>query len=73
VSLIDNRTALDSLKSAKCPACGGKKKVRQSLCSSDYFKLPMLLRKNLYARIGSGYSEALAEALAFLEVTDPKF
>jgi hypothetical protein len=73
VTTIDNRTAFESLKSNKCPACGEWKMTMQTLCRSEYYKLPKTLGDNLYAGIGSGYSEALAEALKFLGVDEPKF
>lgn len=60
---------MTSLRSVKCPACGGVKKVGQTLCLRDYRSLPAPLRTALYARLGNGYREAVLEAFQFLDVT----
>lgn len=62
----DPHRAVASLRSTTCPACGQAKKRAQTLCRRDYFKLPIPMRKALYARVGSGYEQALAESLNYL-------
>jgi hypothetical protein len=76
MAVIDQLTSaklVKSLQSVTCPACGGAKVRRQTLCRRDYFRLPQSMRKALYNLLGKGYREAVAEALAFLDVTQPVF
>jgi hypothetical protein len=68
---VESLAAVQSLRSTLCPACGGKKKARQTLCFSDYRALPKELRDRLFDRLGSGYEQAVANALEFLEVETP--
>ena len=63
---LDDRTLVTSLRSTVCPACGGAKKGRQTLCLADYRRLPGAMRTALYARLCSGYREAVIEAMNFL-------
>lgn len=65
-----------SLRSIVCPACGGKKKVAQTLCGKDYYALPLPMRTALYKRVGEGYEKAIYDALKHLgasEFNDPPF
>ena len=57
---------ITSLRSNICPACGGLKNRAQTLCRTDYYRLPAGLRSALYARVGAGYEEALTDALHHL-------
>jgi hypothetical protein len=66
--LPDTEQLIRSLRSATCPACGGKKKAGKSLCPTDYYALNPDQRKALYQRIGRGYEAALTEALEYLGV-----
>ncbi len=65
---IDSETALISLDSRICPACGGRKARAQTLCGGHYHALPREMKNALYNRVGQGYERALLEALNFLEV-----
>ena len=69
----DKLTLIRSLTSELCPACGGKKKARQTLCLKDYRALPKELRNRLWYEVGDGYEEAVQDALTFLEVESPAF
>lgn len=60
----------DSLKSTVCPACGGGKAARQSLCRQCYMGLPPAVRTRLYLRVGEGYEQAMAYALGAAGVVD---
>jgi hypothetical protein len=60
---------LQSLRSTTCPVCGGPKKSMHSLCLSDYRRLPKPMRDALWALIGDGYKEAMADALVYLHRT----
>lgn len=46
--------------------CGRAKRARQTFCSRCYFALAPPLRATLYQRIGEGYEEAYAAAVAAL-------
>lgn len=61
---------IQSLTSTVCPACGGAKVSRQTLCRRDYFRLPHAMRKATYDRLGEGYKEAVIGALNFLGATE---
>jgi hypothetical protein len=61
-----------SLRSTLCPACGGAKKSMHSLCLRDYRRLPKALRDGLWANVGAGYREGMADAMTFLERTEFK-
>lgn len=60
-----------SLASTVCPACGGWKKPRMSLCSRDYRSLSKDCQLALYRRVGSGYEQALVAALRQLHTARP--
>ena len=63
----DNAFYIKSLKSNECPGCDGYKKERKSLCYKCYKSLPNDMQRALYKRFGSGYREALDDALKYLE------
>jgi hypothetical protein len=68
--LIDQLTdvaLVTSLRSVKCPACGGAKKRGHTLCFREYRALPATFRSALYDRLHHGYREAVLEALQFLD------
>lgn len=67
---IDTNALMMSLGSDTCPACGGKKIPRQTLCRSHYYKLPREMRMALYAHLGGGYRESVIAALQFLDISD---
>jgi hypothetical protein len=67
VEQLTDRNLVMSLQSTTCPSCGGTKKRAQTFCGREYLKLPQPIRKALYARLGSGYRESVAEALAYLQ------
>lgn len=66
--LLTPRLVVDSLRSNVCPACGGRKGRAKTMCLTDYRKLPIAMRKALYAHLGEGYEQAVFEALRFLNV-----
>jgi predicted amidophosphoribosyltransferase len=68
---ITPRLAVSSLASELCPACGGKKKFRQTFCARCYFSLPKAMQRATYARLGSGYQEAIVDALNYLQIETP--
>lgn len=47
--------------------CGRVKRPRQTFCSRCFQRLPPALKRALYRRIGEGYEEAYAAAVAALE------
>jgi len=53
------------LKATSC-RCGDKKASMQIFCTGCYWKLPAVERVSLYLRIGEGYEEAHAKAVAHL-------
>lgn len=63
--------AMQSLRSALCPSCGGVKKPKQSLCFKCYKKLSPAQRDDLYQPMMDGYEEAISAALTALGVTTP--
>lgn len=71
MSAVTHIKALRSLISDKCPACGGIKRKRQSLCYVDYKKLKHPTQLALYRPLGRGYEQALIEALKELGVPVP--
>lgn len=71
MALLDPQQLVASLRSVKCPCCGGKKKPDQTLCGVDYGRLSPRLRVALYDGLGQGYEEAVAEAFELLGVTSP--
>jgi hypothetical protein len=62
--------ALYSFRSAVCPACGGAKKPKMSLCFGCYGSLPKSIKPRLYLRLGRGYEGALRDALNSLKVRE---
>lgn len=50
-----------------CPACGDTKRMGDTLCRTDYFKLPRSMQKALYKPIGRGYSSARKNAIHYLK------
>lgn len=67
------RDLVTSLRSNLCPACGGKKKPRNTLCGGCYFILAPSQRAALYHRVGEGYEEAFADAMKHLKIEQPQF
>lgn len=67
----EQRELLTSLRGTTCPACGERKRARQSFCRVCYFKLPVDLRKAIYNLIGDGYEEAHADAMRMLGAAKP--
>ena len=65
------KTAIASLRSKVCPACGKAKKARQSLCYPCYKRLPRERQSDLYKGVGEGYEQALDWALTLLGTTVP--
>jgi hypothetical protein len=49
-----------------CSGCGRPKVKCHSFCGRCYFSLPKSMRSGLYARMGSGYERAFADAREFL-------
>ena len=70
VEQASTRDLIVSLASDTCPVCGRPKEPRQTLCRSDYFRLPRPIRVALYDRIGDGYEEAIQRAFGRLGVTE---
>lgn len=68
---IDPRTALLSLRSDLCPACGSTKIQSRSVCIECWRELPRGKRHTLYQLIGDGYEQALADVLDHLGVESP--
>jgi hypothetical protein len=68
----DTADLVDSLQGRVCPACGGMKKAKQTLCARDYYRLRPDQREALYRRVGEGYEEAFDDAMRTLGVTAPK-
>lgn len=54
------------LRGNKC-RCGEGKPSGKTFCYNCYHSLPDELKKRLYKRIGQGYEEAHAEAVAILK------
>jgi hypothetical protein len=61
-----NLKLLRELRGHVC-ICGSQKQARQTFCRGCYFRLPAILQKALYKRLGNGYAEAYAEARKLLE------
>jgi hypothetical protein len=61
-------TSHDLVAELKAPICrcGNKKANVKTFCTDCYWKLPPLMRMALYQRIGEGYEEARAKAVAYL-------
>lgn len=60
---LTDRFLVHSLRFEVCPACGKPKKPRQTLCYSDYKRLPHGKKMALYDLLGEGYKEAVVDAL----------
>lgn len=56
---------VQELKGLVC-RCGAPKNAAHTFCGKCYFALPLNRRQALYQRIGEGYEEAYAAALAVL-------
>ena len=65
---LDDLSLVTSFRSTLCPACGGVKRSRHTLCLHNFRKLPGALRSALYAPLGEGYRESVIEAFQFLQV-----
>jgi tRNA(Ile2) C34 agmatinyltransferase TiaS len=63
---------VESLRAAICPSCGGPKGPRTTFCGKCYFSLPRVMQHALYRPLGSGYTEAVAEAQRFLKPDVPQ-
>lgn len=64
--LPDAVDLVNELEGTVCP-CGGPKASRNTFCRTCYFTLPYDMRQALYRRIGEGYQEAYAAAIAHLK------
>lgn len=62
------RELLESFRSTICPMCGQTKRVKQSMCSGCYAKLPADLKSGCYKHFRGGYEDAIEHSAAFLEV-----
>lgn len=60
-----------SLRATLCPACGGSKKSRHTVCGRCYGRLSPTQRLALYDELGGGYAEAVEAALDRLGVVTP--
>jgi hypothetical protein len=69
--ILTNKQLLESLKSNVCLACGQTKRAKQTLCGHCFFCLPVQERAALYDLLGSGYAEAVDDALNYLRVETP--
>jgi hypothetical protein len=58
--------AIEVLKSNEC-ACGEGKHFRTAFCRSCYYKLPLTIRRALYARLGCGFEQAYDLAIQTLK------
>ena len=65
---LTTRTLVNSLRSCRCPVCGGAKRAAETLCHTDYRRLPRELQKSLYRRVGEGYDAAVHAAFDYLGV-----
>ena len=63
---FDRRTAIESLRSDVCPACGNTKTPRKSVCTICWHKLPRNLSRSLYTAFTDGYLDHLNAALVYL-------
>lgn len=68
---IGGETALASLRSRLCPACGGFKGANRPLCRPCRGRLTIFCRDALWAPEREGYAEGLAAALEELRVDAP--
>jgi len=65
------RELIQELRGVVC-RCGREKHSGETFCKACYFRLPPLLRRALYKRVGEGYENAYAEACGFLDTPAPK-
>jgi hypothetical protein len=70
-SPIPTKAALIDLASRIC-ACGCRKTHHHTFCGPDYHRLPVGMCQALYDRVGEGYEQAYANALAFLRLESPE-
>lgn len=66
----NSRDLIRSLQSDTYPICGGMKRSAQTMFPKDYRKLPAILKRDLYNRIGEGYEQAVQKAMASLGVEE---
>jgi hypothetical protein len=69
---LTDRNLVASLIGTTCPACGGRKRSRNTLCAGEFYTLPRHVQRALYNPLGHGYREAVLEAMEFLEVGEFK-
>lgn len=62
-----------SLRSNLCPACGGRKRARQSFCRTCFGHLTPTTKAGLYQRFGEGYEDEFDRALDELGIRSPHF
>jgi len=63
---------ITSLRSRTCPACGGSKKSRRTLCLDCWKKLANSDHHDLCRQLGFGYAEAVQAAMEALGATEFK-
>jgi hypothetical protein len=59
-------TILQDFAGKLCSGCGSSKIPNHSFCRQCYMRLPLSMRKTLYARFGEGYEEAFEAARELL-------
>lgn len=64
---MTTKELIESLRSNTCPACGGGKRPRASLCYGCFTALPKSMRARLYDLVGHGYEQAVGAALNYLK------
>lgn len=60
---MTNLELIQELRGTVC-RCGKRKPTKMTFCSTCYHSLPAPKRAALYSRIGEGYAEAYAAAVA---------
>lgn len=58
--------ALEILKSNQC-VCKSGKQFRMAFCRDCFYKLPLTIRRALYAKIGCGFEQAYELAVEMLK------
>ena len=66
MSNLDTGDLVRELVGTAC-RCGKKKSARQTFCRACYFSLPKAMQQALYNRIGHGYEQAYAAAVAYFD------
>jgi predicted amidophosphoribosyltransferase len=69
MDLVKPQNLLLSLASDVCPMCGEKKQHKHTLCGGCFSQLPPEMGRALYKRLGSGYAEAVRDAMLHLKCT----